>query len=72
MKKIPCMISTKDLAYITDIFNWNITISKRLELYSKSCKDDEVCKEFSKLKKIHLKACNEMTNLLKECECNEG
>ena len=23
MEKVPCMISTKDLDYLTDIFNWN-------------------------------------------------
>lgn len=71
MKKVPCMISTKDLAYISDIFNWNITISKRLEVYLKTCKDQEVCKEFTKLKKLHLKVCNDMTNLLKECAKDE-
>ncbi len=71
MKKVPYMISTKDLAYIIDIFNWNITISKRLDVYLKTCKDEEVCKEFTKLKKLHLKVCNDMTNLLKDGVSNE-
>ena len=28
MKKVPVMISTKDIAYLKDIFSWNFTASK--------------------------------------------
>ena len=28
MEQVPVMISTKDLAYLTDIFSWNYNASK--------------------------------------------
>lgn len=71
MKKIPKMLSTKDLSYISDIFNWNLVASKKIESFIKTCKDDELLKEFEKANKLHLKTCNEMIDLLKEFESNE-
>ncbi len=29
MEQLPTMISTKDLAYLSDIFGWNFTASKK-------------------------------------------
>lgn len=71
MKKIPCMISTKDIAYITDIFNWNMNAYNKINFYLDSLKDEDVCKEFKKLSKMHLKNCQLMVNVLKECDSNE-
>ncbi len=33
MKKAPKMISTKDLSYISDMFNWNNTMIHKLNHY---------------------------------------
>ena len=33
MKKTPKMISTKDLSYISDMFNWNNTMIHKLNHY---------------------------------------
>ena len=71
MKKIPKMISTKDMAYITDIFNWNITAAKKIESYINNCNDEDLVKEFQKTSKIHLKNCDEMISLLEEFDTNE-
>lgn len=71
MKKIPCMISTKDMAYITDIFNWNMNAYNKINFYLESLNDEDVCKEFKKLSKMHLKNCQLMVNVLKECDSNE-
>lgn len=71
MKRIPNMISSKDLAYISDMFNWNMTAAKKIEHYLKTCKDEEVCKEFTKLNKLHLKNCQNLTKLLESSETNE-
>ncbi len=71
MEKIPNMISTKDLAYISDMFNWNMTAAKKIEHYLSTCTDQEVCKEFTKLNKLHLQNCQNLTKLLESSENNE-
>ena len=71
MKKIPNMISTKDLSYISDMFNWNITAAKKIACYLKSCKDEDVVKEFTKLEKLHIKNCQNLTKILESCDDNE-
>ena len=40
MNTVPTMISTKDLAYLEDMMNWNLTLSKKAYHYS-----DEVTEE---------------------------
>lgn len=42
MAKWPKMISTKDIAYISDMFNWNMTMQKKLEYYLEDCNDEEL------------------------------
>lgn len=71
MKKVPDMISTKDLAYISDIFNWNITAAKKLALYMDSCDDEEICKEFNNLEAMHIDNCKNLCNILEKCGSNE-
>ncbi len=71
MKKIPNMISSKDLSYISDMFNWNFTAAKKTEFYLESCEDEDLCKELTKLNKIHLKNCQNLTKLLENGDDNE-
>lgn len=71
MKKIPNMISSKDLSYITDMFNWNIIAAKKIQFYLESCEDEDLCKELTKLNKIHLKNCETLTKLLENGDDNE-
>lgn len=71
MKKIPNMISSKDLAYISDMFNWNITAAKKIEFYLDFCEDEELCKELTKLNKVHMKNCQNLTKLLEIGDGNE-
>lgn len=71
MKNIPSMISSKDLAYISDMFNWNMTASKKIEFFLKSCKDEDLCKELTKLNKIHIKNCQSLTKLLENGDKND-
>ena len=42
MKKIPCMISTKDMAYITDIFNWNMNAYNKINFYKERKSSDVI------------------------------
>lgn len=37
------MISTKDLAYITDMFSWNETLRTKLNYFMEECFDDDLC-----------------------------
>ena len=71
MKKIPCMISCKDLSYISDIFNWNMNAYVKINHYLDLCKDEEVSTCIKKLSKIHKKNCATLVDMIKECN-NEG
>lgn len=42
MKQVPNIISCKDLDYLSDIFNWNFTLSKKALKYSKEVKIENV------------------------------
>ena len=37
------MISTKDLAYIEDMFTWNDTLRLKLNYFIEECFDDDLC-----------------------------
>lgn len=65
MKKIPKMTSTKDLAYITDMFNWNMIVVHKLELYLENVEDEELVDSFMKLKDMHYKNACTLKDLLK-------
>lgn len=45
MKTVPKIISTKDLAYISDMLSWLHTNSKKLEHYTEIIEDNEVLNE---------------------------
>ena len=72
MKKVPCMLSTKDSSYINDIFNWNITAYHKTQDYLKKCNDEAVCKELKKISKMHYTNCSELVNFLKGWDSNES
>jgi hypothetical protein len=42
--KWPKMISTKDIAYIKDMFNWNNTMIRKLNEYVSVCEDETLRK----------------------------
>ena len=64
MKKVPNMISTKDLAYIEDMFNWNMILVHKLDLYLDSVTDDQIVEKLSSLRDMHLGNCCELINIL--------
>ena len=49
MEKVPTIISTKDLSYICDMFNWNFTMAKKALCYSKEVNDEEISNEFNSI-----------------------
>lgn len=65
MKKIPDMISTKDFAYITDMFNWNMIIVNKIDFYLENLEDEELINKFQVLRDLHFKNANKLCDLLK-------
>lgn len=67
MKKVPKMLSTKDSSYINDIFNWNITLYKKIENELIDCNDKDLSNILEEASEIHLSNCNILINYLKGC-----
>lgn len=44
MNTVPNIISTKDLAYLEDMFNWNFTASKKAHHFVSEVKDEDIRK----------------------------
>ena len=70
MKNVPEMISTKDSAYIKDMFNWNFVAMKKFDNYIENVEDEEIVKKLSNLADMHFQNCNTLIKLL-EGEINE-
>lgn len=64
MEKVPAIISTKDLSYICDMFNWNFTAAKKALCYSKEVSDMEISNELEKVYKMHKQIATELINIL--------
>lgn len=64
MEKIPNMISTKDLSFIEDMFNWNFTVCKKAYNYSNLVTDENISKFLKDVAKKHEKICNKLINML--------
>lgn len=64
IKKVPKMISSKDLAYLNDIYNWNKVMSEKLTLYLTLINNKELTNEFSSLKKVHESNLKEIINIM--------
>lgn len=69
MKKVPLMLSTKDNAYLEDMFNWNITSYKKINSYLDLVSDKDLCNELKKIAKMHKDNCNHIVKYL-EGWCN--
>ncbi len=68
MKKVPEIISTKDLTYLEDQFNWHFTLCKKAETYSHLAEDETLSKHFIEVSKKHEQICNKIIKILKEAE----
>lgn len=68
MDKVPTMISTKDLSYISDMFEWNFTLSKKINHYIGEVTDEEIKSVFEELRNIHSEICNTLVQILSKGE----
>ena len=62
------MISTKDLAYIEDLFNWNHTLRLKVNYFSEECFDDDLCPDLNEALKV---TNNNVKNLKKLLESGD-
>ena len=64
MNKVPEMISTKDIAYIADIFEWNFIVCKKAHEFSKMVCDKEIKNELEKVSSLHKDICDNLLKIL--------
>lgn len=64
MEQVPAIISTKDLSYLSDIFQWNFIAAKKLLYFNNEVTDDEIKKELDKTYKMHDKHLKKILELL--------
>lgn len=64
MKNVPTMISTKDSAYLKDMFNWNLVAFKKFNDYLDFLEDEEIIKLVNGLIELHYKNCEEIIEIL--------
>lgn len=64
MEQVPTMISTKDLAYLSDIFGWNFTACKKAYHFAKEVVDVEIQEAFMQVSNMHKKICEEIVKIL--------
>jgi hypothetical protein len=64
MEKIPNIISTKDLSYIEDMFNWHFVICKKAYYYSDLVCDETISNHLIEVAKKHEKILEKLVNML--------
>ncbi len=64
MEQVPVMISTKDLAYLTDIFSWNYNASKVAHNYFSITNNQELKDVFHDVFSIHREICEDVLDIL--------
>jgi len=76
MDTIPQIISTKDLAYLSDMFEWNQSAFKQINHFINEVGDSEVKELLERLRNMHEDHLRFIISILKkeeydECECEE-
>lgn len=76
MDTVPQIISTKDLAYLSDMFEWNSTAFKQINHFIGEIKDEEVKETLERLLNMHEEHLQFIISILKkeeydECDCEE-
>jgi len=80
MDTIPQIISTKDLAYLSDMFQWNETAFKQINHFIGEVQDEQVKELLERFRNMHEDHMNFIISILKkeeydddcdECDCDE-
>ena len=62
--QVPNIISTKDLSYLEDIFQWNFNASKKAYHYSNEIKIDTIKNATLDVAKMHAQICHKIIEIL--------
>jgi hypothetical protein len=66
MSNVPQMISTKDLSYICDMFEWMATESKKANHFSNEVKDSTIKEKLKEVATMHAKHCQKLVSILNQ------
>lgn len=66
MNKVPNMISTKDLSYLKDMYEWNFNASKLAYSFSSQVKSENVKEMIMKVCRMHSENCRKIKTILTE------
>lgn len=64
MEQVPTIISTKDLSYLSDMFEWNFVAAKKALHYSNEIKDEALQKETMNVYEMHQKNLDKILEIL--------
>lgn len=64
MNQVPEMISTKDLSYLADIFEWNFTACKKCYNFAGYIQETEIKELIGKVGNMHEIHCQKIINIL--------
>lgn len=65
LNTVPLMISTKDLAYIADMFEWNFIASKKAQHFANEIIDPEIKELIERVSQMHAEHCRKLVNILR-------
>ena len=68
MKQVPFIISTKDLAYLNDMFEWHLGASKKAHHYYTKTNDQDLKDAFLNVYYSHKNICNQILVILAKGE----
>jgi hypothetical protein len=60
----PNMISTKDLAYLTDALAWELLAFKKCHQYARMCTDSEIQQNIDRIGQMHQQHYGQLLNYL--------
>lgn len=64
MEQVPAIISTKDLAYLSDMFEWNFIAAKKTLHYSNEVQDENIQKKLKNVYQMHEKNLKKILEIL--------
>lgn len=76
MDTVPQIISTKDLAYLSDMFEWNYNAFKQINHFINEVSDEEIKELLERFRNMHEDHLHFIIAILKkeeqeECECED-
>lgn len=64
MEQVPDIISTKDLAYLCDIFSWNYNALKLSNHFKMETENNELKDVFNDIYDIHKEICEDILKIM--------